>query len=527
MDLPDFCPEIINDKLKKEGRDGHFSITIVDFIFSEAVQDVVKEFDKKFSSKKGGKAFPRTMLLGILMYCYKEGETNISRMVKRCRTDRILRIITRGKTPSYATLKRFIKDYNTKAFKKVFLHTLVELNDLDLLKFLHLFVDGTDAIIRGSRFYKISRKELEALKLLKKHGLLLKNNEASCDNWQKKVNKRINEGVDENTVKLLNIALKNPRKFTKHMAREIHVFEEAFEETEKDYLCVVFPQANLMPTKKGRYEFAFNLQQIMNENNIVIGSVLLNKPNDYHSIEEVIRDLRENFQLLAEMVDKYGCRNNLKEIQRLLDDTLFIMDAGYFSDFNLEKADEYGIKVLIMPKSIAIEKNHEFRKRKGMKNNKKNEKSFKKKDFKRVYNGYICPKGNKLELEEVKKINSTKNMEKDVPEHLIKKSHIHVCHSCSQCPLKEKCIGDKDRKTIIDIVSPLSYEMTNKFTNKTYLKIYSPRFQVSESINGFLKTQNGVLLLSGSDINEISNEMHLRNAVYNLIRKNNLKDTLY
>ena len=54
-----------------------------------------------------------------------------------------------------------------------------------------------------------------------------------------------------------------------------------------------------------------------------------------------------------------------------------------------------------------------------------------------------------------------------------------------------------------------------------------PRFQVSESINGFLKTQDGVLLLSGSDENEISNEMHLKNTVYNLTRKVNLKGTVY
>jgi hypothetical protein len=55
----------------------------------------------------------------------------------------------------------------------------------------------------------------------------------------------------------------------------------------------------------------------MNENNIIIGSVLLKNPNDYHALEEVILDLRENFQLLKEIIDEYGSRNNLKEIQRI------------------------------------------------------------------------------------------------------------------------------------------------------------------------------------------------------------------
>ena len=129
-----------------------------------------------------------------------------------------------------------------------------------------------------------------------------------------------------------------------------------FQETEKDYICIVFPQAVLMSTKKGGYDFAFNLQQIMNENNITIRSILLQKSNDFNTLEEVIQDLRLNFQILTEMIDKYGNRNNLKEIKRLLEDAIFIMDAGYFSDNNLKTADKFEISALIMPKAISIEK---------------------------------------------------------------------------------------------------------------------------------------------------------------------------
>jgi len=527
MELPDFCLEILTRKLKKEGIDGRFAVTIVYFIFSRAVQDVIKNFDDEFPSKKGGKAYPRSMLLAIFLYCYKEGETSISGMVKRCRYDRILRILTCGTNPSYSTLKRFQKDCNKKAFKKIFIYTLVELNDLDLLKFLHLFIDGTDAIIRGSKHYKITRDELKALKLLKKYKLLSKSNNTFSKNWEKKINRKIDGNADEKEVKLLKIALKNPSKFTRLMGREIQVFEEAFEKTDKDFLCVIFPQAAMMPTKKGGYDFAFNLQQIMNEHHIALGTILLNKPNDYHTLEDVILDLKENFQILTEMVQKYGHRNNLKEIPRLLNEAIFIMDSGYFSDYNLEKAYEHEIKALIMPKNKAIEQNQEYRKRKGIITTEENEKSITKKDFKREKKSYKCPYGEKVVLEEVKEINSINNKGKDIPEPLIKKAFVHVCYSCSECPLKEKCIGDKDFKIIIDKVSSLSYEMSDKFTNQKYLKIYSPRFQVSESINGFLKTQNGVLLLSGSDENEISNEIHLKNTVYNLTRIVNLKGTLY
>jgi len=311
------------------------------------------------------------------------------------------------------------------------------------------------------------------------------------------------------------------------MSRDIHVFEKAFMETEKDYICIVFPQAVLMPTKKGGYDFAFNLQQIMNENNITIGSILLKKPNDFNTLNEVILDLRENFQILTEMIEKYGKRNNLKEIKRLLKEAIFIMDAGYFSENNLKTADKYEINALIMPKAISIEKNHEFRKRKGIIIMDEDEKSFSKKDFKRENNGYRCPNNQKLELTEIKEKNSIKNRDDKIPESCVQKSYIHVTHFCPQCHYREKCNKNKDSKTIIDNVSPLSYEMSNKFTNKRYLKIYTSRFPVSESINGFLKNQKGILLLSGSDENEISNEIHLKNTIYNLTRKINLKNTLY
>ena len=89
MEVQGFHPEKINEKLKKEGRDGHFLITIVCFIFSDAIQDIIKEFNDDFSSDVGAKAYPRILLLGICLYCYKIGVNNINGMVKMCRNDRI------------------------------------------------------------------------------------------------------------------------------------------------------------------------------------------------------------------------------------------------------------------------------------------------------------------------------------------------------------------------------------------------------------------------------------------------------
>ena len=110
MEIEGFHPEKIIEKLKKERKDGHFLITIVDFIFMDAIQDIIKDFDGDFSSDVGVKACPRTMLLGICLFCYKNRVNNINQMVKMCRNDRILKIFTCGKNLSYSTLKRFLKE---------------------------------------------------------------------------------------------------------------------------------------------------------------------------------------------------------------------------------------------------------------------------------------------------------------------------------------------------------------------------------------------------------------------------------
>ena len=56
--------------------------------------------------------------------------------------------------------------------EKYFLYTLLRFNEYDLLKFLHLFIDGTDTIIRGSKFHKIYAVELDAMRFMMENHLI-------------------------------------------------------------------------------------------------------------------------------------------------------------------------------------------------------------------------------------------------------------------------------------------------------------------------------------------------------------------
>ena len=87
----------------------------------------------------------------------------------------------------------------------------------------------------------------------------------------------------------------------------------------------------------------------------------------------------------------------------------------------------------------------------------------------------------------------------------------------------DKC----DHQLIVDDISPLKYEMTNKFTNQRYMDMYNERFSESESINGYIKNTVGIFKLLTSDKTSAQKEIYIINMTYNLTRLNNIKGTAY
>lgn len=119
-----------------------------------------------------------------------------------------------------------------------------------------------------------------------------------------------------------------------------------------------------MKTKKGRFDFAFNLQEIITENDVVITGLLVAQPNDFKVLSKVIAELETNFRILIELQKKYGEKRNYKEIERMIQNAKIICDSGYFTDENLEYMDKHGYKCIIMTKNRSKEINNEIRKKK-------------------------------------------------------------------------------------------------------------------------------------------------------------------
>lgn len=52
-----------------------------------------------------------------------------------------------------------------------------------------------------------------------------------------------------------------------------------------DNVSITFPTTCWMKTKRGIYDFAFNLQEIMTENHIILTGILLSESNDRKTIK--------------------------------------------------------------------------------------------------------------------------------------------------------------------------------------------------------------------------------------------------
>lgn len=521
IELKEYNDGSMIKKLKEEEDCPKMLLTICNFAFTNMIQSLMAQLDAEFVSKPGRPAYPRTLLLIVVLYCFSIDITNYTKMEEECRKNKFLLIVTCGLKPTRNTFANFLNNSDAEIIKKVFVSTLVLLNDLHFLDFVKLFVDGTDALVRGSRYYKISVKELDALIQVHEWGLLHNNTSSSINRTINGLKEKLEIFEnDKEMCKTINLALKRVKIYNYNVYSKKDIYLKVMVERDVDSVSITFPEACWMKTKRGIFDFAFNLQELMTENHIILAGILLAEPNDQKTIKYVLKNLYKTIELFIKMQREFGQRWNTREIRKRMREHILIVDSGYFTTENLYYLFIHKINALIMPKKIAEEHNNKLRR--------ENEHEEKRKDsnrkgFERVKNGYTCPIGRFMRHLDPIEINHRKPHEDDnLPDICKKKRHIFKTYSCKGCPRSENCI-----KIIEDRISDLIFDMTNKFLDKRHNIHYKSRFSRSEGINGFLKGDDGILKLIGTTKNAVDNEIQLRNTIYNLTRQVNLTDTAY
>ena len=379
MELKEYKDCSILNKLKQEEDCPKILLTITNFAFSKMVQNLMHQLDSEFESKRGRPAYPRTLILIVVLYCFSIDIANYTKMEEECKKNKFLLIVTCGLKPSRNSFANFLNKSDAKVIKKVFIATLVLLNDLHFLDFVKLFVDGTDAIVRASRNNKITPKEVERLKLMNKWNLLHNNTPKSINHTIEGLEEKLEfYKNDEEMCKTINSILKRINLYNTNIFNKLDIYSTILNERNIGSVSVSFPEACWMKTKKGIYDFAFNLQEIMTENHIILTGMLLTQSNDWKTIKEVLKNIYETIDLFIEMQREFGERRNYSEIQKRIREHILIADSGYFSTENLYHLFINKINALVMPKKLSEDHNNSLRRENGYKEKRKKKKVNKK-----------------------------------------------------------------------------------------------------------------------------------------------------
>ena len=269
-------------------------LLIVWFAFLPMVQSLMEILDSKFDSKCGNEAIPRTALLIATLYCFSENVDKYDGMEKLCRRDKYLGIALCGLKPSRGTFLNFLNKSDPVVMNKVFACTLVLLNDIGAFKLVKLFIDGTDLVVRASRHFKIYRNEVKALRLLGQWKLIHNNTPSTINYAIRKLNERLESGMySDETEKLIKLVLSRIKIYNKRNYKKLHTYEAMFADKGVDSCSIVFPHCVWMNTKKGRSDFAINLQEVVNQDHIIIVGFPLRQSNDQKAFPEVHKQIKK------------------------------------------------------------------------------------------------------------------------------------------------------------------------------------------------------------------------------------------
>ena len=103
--------------------------SIIEFAFEDCIVDLMDVLDSQFDSELGPPAYPRLMVLLILLFGEEKGIEQYTKLNETCYTDDVFKVLIDERVPSRNILSGFINLDEDLIFTSVFLYTLVKIND--------------------------------------------------------------------------------------------------------------------------------------------------------------------------------------------------------------------------------------------------------------------------------------------------------------------------------------------------------------------------------------------------------------
>ena len=301
---------------------------------------------------RGQPPYHPQMLVTLLLYSYTQGVFSSRRMMRRCERDAAFRVIVRDDVPNFRTISDFRK-LHLQELEGLFVQVVRLCQKAGLVKLGHIALDGTKVKANASRHKAMSygRMKEEEKRLRKEIRGLLKQAEAidAAEDAEYGEDRRGDELPEElsrrkDRLKRIQEARKALEAEAKAAAEEERKLREKEERRRggKPSRGRSRKEVQELPDEKAQYNFTDPTTSIMKVNNkgfdqcgnaqavvdrehqIIVAADVTNEPNDKKQLQPMLTQAQKNVR-------------RGKKIHR------FSADAGYFSESNVEWAEERGL----------------------------------------------------------------------------------------------------------------------------------------------------------------------------------------
>lgn len=263
------------------------------------IKNVVDQIDcsqanRVFADKPGEFAYPRELLLRLILMSVFDGGLSSREIERKTRTDIAYMYLAGMQHPSYRTIARFKVDY-PDLIDESFKTTIKIAKEEDLVKIHHVSLDGT----------KIKAKT------------------------------SMNKLTNEQQLKIMKQHLKESIELDEEEDMELG------EESGKDVISINDSDACFMKNKKGKWEFDYNGQIAVDDyKGIILVSYITNNPTDYYELIPLMEQVQSN---LSEIYDETPVNYQVSA------------DNGYSTDMNTEYLEQNGFDGYISSRKLSRE----------------------------------------------------------------------------------------------------------------------------------------------------------------------------
>ena len=274
------------------------------FIKNVVDQIDCSEANREFADSPGEFAYPRELLLRLVLMSVFDGGLSSREIERRTQTDIGYMYLAGMQHPSYRTILRFKRDYSD-LIDDAFKTTIKIATEEDLVKIHHVSLDGTKIKAKTSMNKLTNEQQLKIMKQHLEESIKLDEEEDEelgeesgnsvpetlTDKEKfKEVFEKVNESSkdDRNKDKLRSSSknlLKQAEEKPEKILEKVVTLEEKLKESGKDVISINDPDARFMKNKKGKWEYDYNGQIAVDEHKgIILASYITNNPTDHYEL---------------------------------------------------------------------------------------------------------------------------------------------------------------------------------------------------------------------------------------------------